>query len=224
LQKARSCAYTGIFGAGLGLGTWSRTRAGQIGWPLLGLAVAMLLHAFNNGFAELVVVLKYGYNEVASVLLEGQGPAELVRQLDDTFASAVTIIEVVDYAMVAMFLGAILLGARYQRRVLRYELAEEANAGLITREEWEIVPSYTRRVKWYAKLRFAGVRARPRAVASGQARASRPRRAGVSEVAAASGRGPRDGGRASPPADHRAEAAAGRRSVHRRSRAHLAQR
>lgn len=152
--------YTGIFGAGLGLATWSRTRTGQIGWPILGLGVAMLLHAFNNGFARLVAVLRYGYDEVAAVLLEGEGPAELVQQLDDTVASATTVVEVVNYLMVALFVGAILLAARYQQRMLRYELAEEASTGLIGSDELAVVTSYTRRLKWSAQLLIAGVRTR----------------------------------------------------------------
>lgn len=152
--------YTGVFGAGLGLATWSRTRAGQIGWPLLGFAVAMLLHAFNNGFAMLVAVAKYGYNEVATVILGGQPAGFTPEELIDTINGAQTIVEVVNYAMVPAFLVGMLLFARYQQRVLRYELAEEANAGVITREEWEVVPSYTRRMKWYAQLLVHGVRTR----------------------------------------------------------------
>jgi RsiW-degrading membrane proteinase PrsW (M82 family) len=151
--------YTGIFGAGLGLATWSQTRAGRVGWPLLGLGVAMLLHAFNNGFAKLVAVLEYGYDEVTTAMLEGGSP-EFIAQVQDTFDTARTIVEVVNYAMVAVFACLIVLGARYQQRVLRYELAEEANAGLISREEWETVPSYTRRLKWYRQLFVHGVRTR----------------------------------------------------------------
>jgi protease PrsW len=144
--------YTGAFGAGLGLATWSRTRTGQIGWPLLGLGIGMLLHAFNNGFVQLVLVAEYGYDTVADVFLGARVPQEFLQRMIDTRDSAVTVVEVVNYAMIPVFLGAILLFARYQQRVLRYELAEEANAGLITREEWEVVPSYTRRTKWYAQL------------------------------------------------------------------------
>lgn len=149
---------TAAFGAGLGLATWSHTRAAQIGWSLLGLGVAMLLHAFHNGFAVLVAVAKYGYEEVATALLGGQPTGFTPDELIDTLDGAQTIVQVVDYAMIPVFVGAILLFARYQQRVLRYELAEEANAGLITRDEWAVVPSYTRRTKWYAQLLFHGVR------------------------------------------------------------------
>jgi len=150
--------YTGAFGAGLGLATWSRTRAGQIGWPLLGLGIGMLLHAFNNGFVQLVLVIEYGYDTVADLFLGAQAPEEFLQRFIDTRDSAVTFVEVVNYALIPVFLAAILLFARYQQRVLRFELAEEANAGLISRAEWEIVPSYTRRLRWYTQLLAHGAR------------------------------------------------------------------
>ena len=152
--------YTGTFGAGLGLATWSVTRAGKIGWALGGLGVAMFLHAFHNGFASVVLVAQYGYDTTSKLLLGGQAEAGLVRDFEQTNESAWKVVQMVDYAIVPVFLGAILLFARYQQRVLRFELAEEANAGVITREEWEVVTGYGRRLKLYWQLLTQTVRER----------------------------------------------------------------
>ena len=55
--------YTAAFGAGLGLATWSRTRTGRYGWPLVGLAIAILLHALWNGLGSLALWIRYGWDE-----------------------------------------------------------------------------------------------------------------------------------------------------------------
>jgi hypothetical protein len=49
-------------GAGLGLATVSRSRRARIGFPLLGLAVAMLMHAIWNGLDRLVLVRRFGFD------------------------------------------------------------------------------------------------------------------------------------------------------------------
>ena len=54
------------------------------------------------------------------------------------------------------FVGLVALWLRYQRQVLRFELAEEANLGLIGPEEWEVMPRYWRRSLWYWGLLRAG--------------------------------------------------------------------
>jgi hypothetical protein len=152
--------YTGLTGLGIGLAMWSRTWAGRIGWTALGLGLAMFLHAFNNGFMSFVLVAEYGYDTTANILLGGQAPVELVRQFEDTAESAILVVEIFNYAMVPVFLGLVLLFARYQQRVLRFELAEEANSGLITREDWECSTSYTQRLRCHWKLLLRGFRNR----------------------------------------------------------------
>ena len=135
--------YTASFGAGLGLATWSSTRAGQIGYPLIGLAVAMFLHALHDGLVQLVLVIKYGMH---------------------TGDSAVTAVKVIDYVLVAMFFAALALWVRYQRQILVYELSEEVNRGLITEAEWHLISSYRERLRWYGQLLRSGQVDRLRAV------------------------------------------------------------
>ena len=59
---------------------------------------------------------------------------------------------IVDYAFVTAFFVAIFLWLLYQRRIIRSELAEEVDSGLIGREEWEAMPRYWRRSAWYWRL------------------------------------------------------------------------
>ena len=45
---------------------------------------------------------------------------------------------------------------RHQRRVIRDELAEEVSTGLLSREEWEMMPRYWRRSVTYWRLLWEG--------------------------------------------------------------------
>jgi RsiW-degrading membrane proteinase PrsW (M82 family) len=155
--------YTASFGAGLGLATWSATRAGQIGYPLLGLVVAMFLHALHDGLLQLVLVLKYGLHTTALFLTTGV-PADLGQRMLNTADSAFTAVRVIDYVLVAMFFAALTLWVRYQRQILVYELSEEVNRGLITEAEWHLITSYRERIRWYAQLLWSGQVDRLRAV------------------------------------------------------------
>lgn len=115
--------FTGMFGAGLGLATWSRSFAGRVGYPLLGFASAVGFHAINNGLAVLGAI----------------GAVNFFR-----------------FVFVVVFLAAIVLWLRYQRQVIRFELGEEVNTGLISQAEWDIIPRYWRRSRWYWQVLLSG--------------------------------------------------------------------
>ncbi|MDX6381545.1 MAG: protease PrsW [Rubrobacteraceae bacterium] len=157
--------YTGTFGAGLGLATWSRGWTARIFFSLLGLGIAMLMHAINNGVLMIVLILGFGLEATAeftrvaeSAAGSGQelSPDLLSEPLFATGLSILLLVVVLKYVFVALFFLVMVLWVRYQRRVIREELAEEMDNGLISREEWELVPHYWRRSKLYWRLLWSG--------------------------------------------------------------------
>jgi RsiW-degrading membrane proteinase PrsW (M82 family) len=155
--------YTAAFGAGLGLATWSRSRIARVGFPLLGLAVAMLLHAAWNGLFSLALWARFGWDTTVAVNGCHDGndycraiPADVRGEIQSTADAAITASKVSLYLSLAAFAVGIAFWLRYQRQVIRFELAEEVNSGLIAREEWEIMPRYWQRTKWYWQLLRAG--------------------------------------------------------------------
>lgn len=143
--------YTGAFGVGLGLATWSRSRIARWLLPLGGLTVAVALHAVNNGLVQFVLVARYGFDNTAAGLEAGL-PGPLGARMATTAADVSQIVQVLDYVLLALFAGAIALWLRYQRRVISEELADEAERGLISRTELELMPAYWKRSRWYWHL------------------------------------------------------------------------
>lgn len=155
LAMLHHAIYTGAFGVGLGLATWSRNRWARIGFPALGLFAAMFLHAVNNGFVQLMLVVRYGIDNTQffrAGLLQGA----LQQDMQKTVADASGIVRFLDFVVVIAFLIMIQLWLRYQRKIIRAELAEEAETGLISREELDLMPSYWRRTQWYLQLLRTG--------------------------------------------------------------------
>ena len=148
--------YTGAFGAGLGLATWSRTWRGRLGFPFLGLAAAMLMHAVHNGLPAFLLAWRYGLENAAAAMAGGSVPGHLFAQMQATAQAAYTASKVADYAFVAAFVALAVLWLRYQRRVLRDELEEEVRAGLLDHAEWEMMFRYWDRSKWYWRLLWEG--------------------------------------------------------------------
>ena len=144
--------FTGAFGAGLGLATWSRSWLAKIGWALLGFAVAMLLHGFHNSLPALMTVDRVGFDATADAFLGQPVDPAVVEQVVDAQEDAINILGYFYIFLLLLLIGAIWLWLRYQAKVIRYELAEEANSGLITREEFELVPRIWGRVRWYIAL------------------------------------------------------------------------
>lgn len=154
--------YTGLFGAGIGVATWKR-GFGRVGWPLLGLVGAMGMHAIWNGLATLLTVRRFGFDTVAAALAGARLPTDLVDQLVASFESGQNATEAVYFVGLVAMAIAFAFWLRYERRILRYELAEEVKAGLLTQQEWELLPNFRRRQAWYWRMRLSGQGAHLRA-------------------------------------------------------------
>ena len=144
--------YTSCLGAGIGMAVWARTRAGRIGWALGGLGLAMFFHALWNGLFSVVMVGRYGFDATATALSGGELPVNIIRQMENTNEQATTALTVLAYVLIALLLLVIYLLARYEQRIVVYELAPEVNSGLITEAELRNVTSFWRRLGWYFQL------------------------------------------------------------------------
>lgn len=147
LSMLHHAIYSGAFGLGLGLATWMRGRRMRFFLPIAGMSLAMLLHAMNNGMVRLVLVQKYGFDATADYVSG-------LRTVDmqNTAITVSGFMRFFDFVLVGIFILLVQLWLRYQRRVIRAELAEEAESGLISRTELELMPSYWRRSQWYWQL------------------------------------------------------------------------
>jgi len=142
--------YSAAFGVGLGLATWSLKRGAKVAFGVAGMIVAMALHAFNNGWVQVTLVRRFGFDKV---LAYSQGRGGRARsEMAETARSASNVIDLADLVLVVVFVGLIALWLRYQRRVIREELEEEAGAGLISRTELLLLPKYWQRTIWYWQL------------------------------------------------------------------------
>lgn len=154
LSGLRHAIYSASFGVGLGLMTWSRSKRLRFVWPVLGLTMAILLHAINNGLVRVVLSLRYGLTETFEYVSGIVG--ERGEEMAATASTVVGVVEGIEVVMVVGFLVLVQLWLRYQRRVIRTELAEEADSGLISRTELALMPSYWRRSLWYVQLIRSG--------------------------------------------------------------------
>lgn len=155
--------YTAAFGAGLGLATWSRTWVARVAFPAIGLILAMTLHGINNGLVRVLQTTRHGFDETVA-FLEGRAPAGLQREMLDTEQTALTVMWILDYVVGITFFVCVALWLHHQRRVIRAELAEEIDSGLIDPRDTELVPSYLRRVQWYWRLFRVGELERLRSI------------------------------------------------------------
>ena len=149
--------YTGTFGVGLGLATWSRSLILKGLFPLLGLGAAMFMHAVHNGLVDLILVVRFGLENTAAWLYGPGVPVALAEKMEAiaNFGWNV-LVPFFDYTFLAVILVAIGLWLYYQRRVIRSELAEEVRTGLISQQEWEVMPRYWLRSRWYWGLLWSG--------------------------------------------------------------------
>jgi predicted ATPase/RsiW-degrading membrane proteinase PrsW (M82 family) len=129
--------FSAALGAGLGLAVWASNRLAKYALVAGGLLVAILMHAVNNGFIELALVLKHG---LATTAIWEDGGA-VSTDVKSTADSASAVLHIVDYVYIAMFIVLILLWTRRQRRVVASELLEEVENGLIDRKEMASVLS-----------------------------------------------------------------------------------
>lgn len=147
--------WTATFGAGLGLATTSRRWIGKIGWPLLGMALAMLMHAVNNGLTPVLLSIKYGFQTTYEYLAIGV-PVDLADRMDATAASARDVLRIISWAYVVLFFVGIAFWLRRQRGVIVDELADEVDGGLISEEEARVAASFTRRTLYELRQVRAG--------------------------------------------------------------------
>jgi RsiW-degrading membrane proteinase PrsW (M82 family) len=125
--------WTATFGAGLGLATHSRRWYAKLGWPALGLLLAMLMHAVNNGLTPIVLAIKYGFQTTYDYLAVGV-PVNLADRMDASVSTTEDVLRVISWVYVVLFFVGIALWLRHQRRVIAAELAEESETGLISEE------------------------------------------------------------------------------------------
>jgi len=144
--------YTGTFGAGLGLATWSRGWPRRAGFALLGLSAAVLMHALHNGLVSLTLVSRFGFGATADALSGRSVPAGVFERMQAVREDALLLTGVLEYVFLALFLAGVALWVLYQRAVIREELAGEKDSGLISREEWELMPRYRARSALYWRL------------------------------------------------------------------------
>jgi hypothetical protein len=115
------------------------------------------MHSVHNGLVNLLLILRYGLEATAAWRGRmGFVPADLAEQMQATADSAAAVTRLLDYVFVTAFFIAIFVWLLYQRRIIRLELAEEVDSGLIGREEWETMPRYWRRSAWYWRLLWEG--------------------------------------------------------------------
>ena len=152
--------YSGIFGAGLGLAVWGRSWGAKILFLLLGLGTAMLGHSIQDGLLTgVLLTARFGLQDVAASFEAGNLEAM------GTMAAVAEVLTVASYfVFAAAFFLALRLWVRYQRRLIREELAEEMEAGLISEEEEDLVPRYRQRSRLYRRLLRSGKLERWRAL------------------------------------------------------------
>ena len=140
--------YSGIFGAGLGLAGLARNWLGRIAWPLGGFLLAVLLHAINNGGVQFMLVREFGLDAVAQATASGASPPEMVASA----GQAARLVNTIDFVSVLAFIGAMVWWLRRQRQILKDELPEEVDSGLIDYRDWEMVPRFFDRIRHYWAL------------------------------------------------------------------------
>jgi hypothetical protein len=116
----------------------------------------MLLHAINNGFVGFVLAVRYGFDNTLAAVTGQPLPADLVPRMQATADHSATAVKVIFYVALAAIAAAMYYWLRHQRQIIRYELAEEAQSGLISRRDWEVMPRYWARAQVYWDLVRAG--------------------------------------------------------------------
>jgi RsiW-degrading membrane proteinase PrsW (M82 family) len=147
--------WTATFGAGLGLATHSRHWYGKFGWPVLGMLLAMLMHAVNNGLTPILLAIKYGFQTTYEYLAIGV-PVSLADRMDTSVHSAEDTLRIISWAYTVLFFVGIALWLRHQRRVIARQLEEEVEHGLISDEEARVAGSFTRRSQYEWRQLRAG--------------------------------------------------------------------
>ena len=144
--------FTAAFGAGLGLAAWTANRWLKFLYPLIGFAIAVFMHSVNNGLVGAVLALKYGLAETAA-WVDGRPVPTAVLHTANQWNS---VLRFLDFYYVLVFIAAMVLWLRYQRQIIRRELSEEVDGGLISRGEYEWLTHYWERSRRYWGLIRSG--------------------------------------------------------------------
>lgn len=140
--------YTAAFGACLGVATWTRRVIPRVLLALGGLLLAMLIHAANNGLVQFLFVQRYGLERVVRITRRGTW-----AQVDpELLSTGNALIDGINIFVVIAFIAGVLLWLRHQRKVIKEELPSEVDSGLIDYRDWELVPHYFQRLRWYWEL------------------------------------------------------------------------
>jgi len=148
--------FTGAFGAGLGAAAASSRWRPRLLWPLVGLAVAALMHAVNNGLVQLILDLRFGLGDATAWAKGRPVPAGV----SSTASHANTVLRILDFTYIALFLGAAFLWQRHERSRVRAALSADAQSGLLSTEDVETVCRPGARTRLYARLLARGERDR----------------------------------------------------------------
>lgn len=138
--------FTAAFGAGLGMAIWSTSRIRKVLLPVAGFAIAVLMHAVNNGLVEFVLANKYGISQTAAWV---QDPSAL-PVLGDTAGTVRRFMRVIDFWYLAGFLAVIIGWTMRQRTMIRAELEEEVERGNLQSTDLALMfePSQRLRSDW----------------------------------------------------------------------------
>ena len=147
--------FTGIFGAFLGLARQTTRRWIRVFAPLVGLALAILAHAFNNSLGLIVTILLRQAGEE----LPPPGPPPQIPFLDAWITASVQNL-LLFLPFVCLVLVALRLSGKWERRVIAEQLANEVG-GAVTPEEYAAIQRdgifRTRRIKSVDRRRSAAL-------------------------------------------------------------------
>jgi RsiW-degrading membrane proteinase PrsW (M82 family) len=148
--------YTATLGAGLGLASWATARSARVAFALAGFAGAVLLHTLHNGLTSLILVSRHGLDATALYYDGAPMPLGLLNQLDESFSSAIAAVRALDYALIALFLVALVAWTSYQKRVLAAELEAGVRRGAVTPGDRDLALRPLHRAMGYLRLAREG--------------------------------------------------------------------
>jgi RsiW-degrading membrane proteinase PrsW (M82 family) len=148
--------FTGIFGAFLGYTRQTRRRSVRVILPLVGLALAIAAHTFNNSLGLIITIL---LRETGEELPEPGPPTEPPPFLDVWLTASLQNL-ILFLPFVIIVLVALRWSGKWERRVIKEQLANEIGRA-VTAEEFADIQRdgifRTRRVKNFDRRRSAAL-------------------------------------------------------------------
>jgi RsiW-degrading membrane proteinase PrsW (M82 family) len=147
--------FTGIFGAFLGYTRQTRRRSVRVILPLIGLALAIAAHAFNNSLGLIITILLRATGEE----LPEPGPPPETTFLDVWLTASLQNL-ILFLPFVIIVLVALRWSGKWERRVIKEQLASEIGRA-VTAEEFADIQRdgifRTRRIKSFDRRRSAAL-------------------------------------------------------------------